>query len=163
MKVLVAQLHLTLCDPMACSLPGSSFHGIFQARILEWVATSFSRGSSWPRDQTRVSCIASRFFTTELPGKLLQKGVLILKKIHETPSPAIADYIPAISKPPPCLPSTLGRIGTELSFMDGHAACRCRHGTFPRRHQLPLAYYWKDTQVVKGLERDQRPEFSNKN
>ena len=55
---LVAKSCLTLCDPMDCSLPGSSVHGIFQARILEWVAISFSRGSSWPRDQTRVSCIS---------------------------------------------------------------------------------------------------------
>ena len=45
----VAQLCLTLCDPMDCSLPGSSIHGIFQARILEWIAISFSRGSSQPR------------------------------------------------------------------------------------------------------------------
>ena len=44
------------CDPIDCSLPGSSVHGISQARILEWVAISFSRGSSWPRDKTRVSC-----------------------------------------------------------------------------------------------------------
>ena len=49
-KVLVAQLCLTLCDPMDCSPPGSSVHGILQARILEWVAISFSRGSSQPRD-----------------------------------------------------------------------------------------------------------------
>ena len=42
----VAQLYLTLCEPMDCSPPGSSVHGIFQARILEWVAISFSRGSS---------------------------------------------------------------------------------------------------------------------
>ena len=48
---------------MDCSLPGSSVHGILQARILEWVAISFSRGSSWPRDRTPVSCIAGRFFT----------------------------------------------------------------------------------------------------
>ena len=48
----------TLCDPMDCSLPGSSVHGIFQARILEWVATSYSKGSSWPRDRTCVSCIS---------------------------------------------------------------------------------------------------------
>ena len=48
--VLVAQLCLTLCDPMDCSLPGSSVHGIFQVKILEWVAISFSRGSSQPRD-----------------------------------------------------------------------------------------------------------------
>ena len=50
-------------DPMDCNLPGSSVHGISQARILEWVAISFSRGSSQPRDRTRVSCIAGRFFT----------------------------------------------------------------------------------------------------
>ena len=59
----VAQSCPTLCDPMDCSLPGSSIHGIFQARVLEWVAVSFSRGSSWPRDWTRVSCIAGRRFT----------------------------------------------------------------------------------------------------
>ena len=53
----------TLCDPMNCSLSGSSVHGIFQARILEWVAISFSRGSSRPRDQTRVPCIVGRRFT----------------------------------------------------------------------------------------------------
>ena len=46
------------CDPMDCSQPNSSIHGIFQARILEWVAISLSRGYSWPRDQTHVSCIS---------------------------------------------------------------------------------------------------------
>ena len=51
------QSWLTLCDPMDCSLPGSSVHGILQARILEWVAMSSSRRSSWPRDQTQVSCL----------------------------------------------------------------------------------------------------------
>ena len=48
---------------MDCSLLGFSVHGIFQARVLEWVAISFSRGSSWPRDWTQVSCIAGRHFT----------------------------------------------------------------------------------------------------
>ena len=62
-KVSVAGLCLTLCDPMDCSLPGSSVHTIFQARILEWVAISFSRGSSWSRDLTQVFCIAGRLFT----------------------------------------------------------------------------------------------------
>ena len=102
--ILVAQSCPTLCNPMDCSLPGSSVHGILQARILEWVAMPphppgdlpnlgieprsptlqavlyclshqgsprilewvaypFSRGSSWPRDWTWVSCIAGRFFT----------------------------------------------------------------------------------------------------
>ena len=60
---LVTQLCLALCNPMDCSLPGSSVNGILQARILEWVATSSSRGSSWPRDRTPVSCITGRFFT----------------------------------------------------------------------------------------------------
>ena len=62
-KVLVAQLHLTLCDPHGqCGLPGFSVHGILQARILEWV-TTFSRGSPQPRNQIRVSSIADRCFT----------------------------------------------------------------------------------------------------
>ena len=56
-KVLVAQSCLTLCDPMDYNLPGSSVHGIPQARILEWVASSFSRGPYWPRDGTCVSYI----------------------------------------------------------------------------------------------------------
>ena len=57
------QLSLTLCDPMDCSPPGFSDHGISQAKILEWVAISFSRGSSQPRSQTQVSHIADEFFT----------------------------------------------------------------------------------------------------
>ena len=58
----IAQSCLTVCDPVDCSPPGSSVHGILQARILEWVAISFSRGSSQPRDRTRVSRIAGRRF-----------------------------------------------------------------------------------------------------
>ena len=53
----VTKLCLTLCDPMDCGLPDSSIHGIHQARVLEWVAISYSRGSSWSWDWTRVSCI----------------------------------------------------------------------------------------------------------
>ena len=71
---LVAQSCLTLCDPI-----DSSVCGISQVRILEWVAIPFSRGSSQPRDQTRVSCIAGRFFTPsttwlELPQSLGEVG-----------------------------------------------------------------------------------------
>ena len=62
-KVLVVQYCLTLCNPMDCSLPGSSVQGILQARILEWVAIPFSRESSWPRDWPWVPSIASRFLT----------------------------------------------------------------------------------------------------
>ena len=58
----VTQSCPTLYDPMDCSLPGSSVYGIFQARVLEWVAISFSRGFSQPRDRTQVSCIVGRHF-----------------------------------------------------------------------------------------------------
>ena len=53
-----AQLCLTLCDPLYCSLPGSSVHGILQARILEWVAMPSPRGPSPRRDQTCISCVS---------------------------------------------------------------------------------------------------------
>ena len=54
---LVTQSCLTLCDPMDCCMLGSSVHGMSQARTLEWVPSFSSRGSSWPRDQTCISCI----------------------------------------------------------------------------------------------------------
>ena len=61
-KVLVTQLCPALCHLMDCSPPDSSLHGILQARILVWVAVSFSRGSSQSRDRTQVPCIMGRFF-----------------------------------------------------------------------------------------------------
>ena len=69
--VCVAQSCLTVCKPTDCSPPGSSVHGIFQARILEGVAMPSSRGSSWPRNQTCVSCIGRQilyhYATREAP------------------------------------------------------------------------------------------------
>ena len=62
-SVWVAQSCPTLFNSMDCNLPGFSVHRILQARTLEWVAIPYSRGSPWPRDQTRVSCTAGRFFT----------------------------------------------------------------------------------------------------
>ena len=70
LAVLVTQLCLALCDPMDCSPPSSSVHGMLQARILEWVATS-SRGSSQPRDQTHISCISADSSPSEPPGETL--------------------------------------------------------------------------------------------
>ena len=70
----VAQSCPTLFDPMDCNLPGSSVHVIFQARVLEWVAISFSRGSSWPRNWTTISCVSGRRFTlwaTRAPKPLI--------------------------------------------------------------------------------------------
>ena len=75
----------TLCDPMDCSLPGSSVRGILQARILEWVAVPSSRGSSRPGDQTGVfcvSCTAAGFSPSELPGKPYAL-VLLKSKLRE--------------------------------------------------------------------------------
>ena len=74
MYCMSAQSRLTLCDLMDYSPPGSSVHGIFQARILEWVAIFYSKGSSPSRDQIHIShlsCATGRFFTAEPPGKLL--------------------------------------------------------------------------------------------
>ena len=67
----VAQSCPTLCDPMDCSLPGSSVHGIFQAIVLECIAISFSRGSSWLRDRTQVSCIVDWRFTVWATREIL--------------------------------------------------------------------------------------------
>ena len=71
---LVARSCLTLCDPMDCSLPGSSVQRITPARILGWVVISFSRGSSWPRDPSSSVSLAlvGRFFTTETPETCFQ-------------------------------------------------------------------------------------------
>ena len=76
----VAQSCPTLFNSMDCSLAGSFIHGIFQARVLEWVAISFSRESSWPRDQTWVSYAAGRFFTNWATKKFKR----IIKKKKKT-------------------------------------------------------------------------------
>ena len=75
----VTQSFPTLSDPMDCSLPGFSVHGIFQVRVLEWVAISFSRGSSWPRDQTQVCCIAGRCYA--ISARLPVLVILIFKNL----------------------------------------------------------------------------------
>ena len=77
----VAQSCLTLCDPIDYSLPISSVHGILQARILKWVAIPFSRGSSWPRDWSRVYCIARRFFIVWVTRKWKKNRYLMLRNL----------------------------------------------------------------------------------
>ena len=83
----VAQSCPTLCDPMDCNLLGFSVHGILQARILEWITISFSRGSSWPRARTRVSHIRGRRFnlwaTREANGNPLQYSCLENPMVRE--------------------------------------------------------------------------------
>ena len=77
----VAQSCQTVCDPMDCILPGSSVHRILQARILEWVAISFSRGSSWPRDRTLVFCITGRLFSIWILSLHVCRSVISLASI----------------------------------------------------------------------------------
>ena len=77
--------HSALCDPMDRSPPGSSVHGILQARILEWVAIPFCRESSRLRDETWVSCIAGRFFSIQVT----RKWVVLVKKWKQSKWPSI--------------------------------------------------------------------------
>ena len=84
-----AQSCPTLCDSMDCNPTGSSVSGIFQARVLEWVATSSSRGSSWPRDRTTVSCVScigrqilSHWTTWEAPMCKIYTSILKLPTYH---------------------------------------------------------------------------------
>ena len=86
---LVTQLCPIVIDPVDCSQPGSSVHGILQARILQWVSIPFSKGSSWPRDQNWDSCIAGRFFiiwaTREDPNWVRASRLYILGEGNGTP------------------------------------------------------------------------------
>ena len=102
----VTQSCPTLCDPMDCSLPGFSIHGILQARILEWVTISFSRGSSQPRDRTRVSHIGGRCFNLWATRELLPYHVVIVGT-HLRSSGNWASLLAQLVKNPPAMQETL--------------------------------------------------------
>ena len=108
---------LTLCDPMYCSLRGPSVHGLLQARILEWVAVPFFRGSFQPRDQIQVSCIAGGFqgyilndWRRNLVGAAA-KNFCFLKQLH-------FHYCSGIN----CAPPNSCSVGTELTCNGGDPA-----------------------------------------
>ena len=105
--VLVAQLCPTLCDLMDCSLPGSSIHGILQTRILEWLASPFSRGSSQPRDQTR---------SPALRADALPSGRLRCKKREEINYTLVRRF-ELIFSIIPSVPSKNGLLETQLSWV----------------------------------------------
>ena len=85
----------TLCNPMDCSPSGSSVHGILQARLLEWIVFSFSRGlPSQPRDGTHISCIAVRFFT-----------IWATREARETQGSVLARMVVYIFRGLNCIPS----------------------------------------------------------
>ena len=130
-KVLVAQSCPAFCNPMDCSPQGSTIHGIFQARILEWVVISFSRGSSWPRDQTHVSsisCIGRRVLyhwaTWEAPRILEQAAIPLLRDLLD---PGINPQSPTLqadsllSEPP----------GSLISHIQVSVKYLCSHGAIP--------------------------------
>ena len=96
---LVVQSCLTLCDTMECSPPGSSVHGILQARILQWVAIPFYRGSSQLRDQTQVSRTRGRFFTVWASREALYNNISLQLILHMTAC--------TLYSPTPILPSSL--------------------------------------------------------
>ena len=87
--MLVAQLCLTLGNPMDCLLPGSSVHGILQARILDWVAISFYRGSSQPRDWIWAPALHMDSLRSEPPGRLIEKGTWKQKLDFQEPGTAM--------------------------------------------------------------------------
>ena len=93
----VARSCPTLCDPMDSSLAGSSVHGIFQARVLEWVAISFSRRSSRPRDQNRVSCIVGRHFTVRATREVSR-----CKLVYTESESEVAQSCPTLCDPMAC-------------------------------------------------------------
>ena len=100
----VAQSCLSLCNPMACSLPGFSVHGIFQARILEWVTISFSRRSSQPRDWTRVSCIVGRRFTVWATREVRRCWILHISRnntFHCVKSASVSHLVVSIAHQAP--------------------------------------------------------------
>ena len=101
-KVKVSQLYLTLWNPMDCSLPSSSVHGILQARILEWVAVPFSRGSSQPRDWTQVSCIAGGLewaaISSSRESSWLRSNPCLLCLLHWQ-----AGHLPLVLPGKPCI------------------------------------------------------------
>ena len=89
---IVAQLCLSLCCPTDCSPPGSYVHGISQARILERVAISFSRRSSWPRDRTQVFCIGRRILYHWATWKGFQYHIPLPKMSHVNSDPSLSKH-----------------------------------------------------------------------
>ena len=104
----------TLCDPVGCNPPGSPVHGIFPARILEWVAISFSRGSSWPRDRTQVSRTVGRHITIWATREILRKRITVKTQSEKRVSPDLhRSLLPFFYSPP--FPLLLHE-GTELTM-----------------------------------------------
>ena len=115
--VCCAQSCLTLCNPMDCSLTGSSVHGILQTRMLEWVTISSSRGSSQPRDWiciSCVSCIAGGLFTTEPSRKPQTRACIVINHIAPIPAGALRGWVGRNCLLP--TESVLGQAGSQDTY-----------------------------------------------
>ena len=121
-----------LCDPIDYSLPGSSIHGIFQERFLEWLAISYFRESCWPRDQTHISCVAlvGRFFITVPPGNPLHMSSFIQSCLTFA-----APWIAAHQAP---LSSTISQ--NLLKFISVESVMLSNHLIFCHPLLLPLIF-----------------------
>ena len=133
-----AQPRPTLGDPVDCSPPGSSVHGILQARILEWAAISSSRGSFWPRNQIHVSCIScigsqvllplyhlgsptEQILKMEMASTLFWKGWM---KMSWFPRTLIKSYLIGMSKLSHLfLPEIMSSLDLKNSFLPWFSAC----------------------------------------
>ena len=145
----VAKSCPTLCDPMDCSPPGSSVHGILQAGILEWVAFPFSRGSSQRRDRTQVSHTAGGFFTSWATREA--RSIRMVAVVTSAFPNAANSQDPAYSTTPrPGQRGLLSGPGTPPSLdmpLDSHSqspsllpplpAFNCWHSRFQSRASLP--------------------------
>ena len=161
----VAQSCLALCDPMDCSPPGSSVHRILQARVLEWVAISFSRGSSQPRARTQVSCITGRCFnlcaTREPPGLLRQSFCIFFISFSWrwfwSSLPLQCYKTPSIVLQALCLPDLIFWIYSLLplynhkAFDLGHTCMAYWLSPLPSSLNLTIRSLWSEPQSAPGF------------
>ena len=141
---LVAELCPTLCDPVACSLPGSSVHGISQAGILEWVAVPFFMGSSWPRSWTSVPCIGRRILYHWVTWEAQRISCLCLK----------AHWSTLLSSPPQISP------WPEPELWDSDRRGFCSKGYLPQGHLPSVALnlpWWASLVGFPGGSDDNLP------
>ena len=152
----VTQSCLTVCDPTDRSLQGTSVHGIFQARVLEWVVISFSRGLSQPRDWTQVSCIVGRFFISWATRESKNTEVDSLSLLQVWPRSLLTQELkwprnwndPGIKPETPALQAD--SLPTELS---GHSVLhnkRSHHNEKPVHHN-------KEPRLVATREKPVQP------
>ena len=153
--MLVTQSCPTLCDPTNCSPPGFSVHGILQARILEWIAIPFSRGTSKPRDRTLFSCLKGRFFTVwatgEVSGGLLHifLYIYVYTCICVYASIWVWHLLVAQSCPTLCNPMDSSPPGSSVHEILQAGILRCVVISFSRGSSWPINQTW-----VSALQTD---------